>query len=164
MKGTRGFPLTGVSSTNMWTIFVKIEMFCPRYLTYEFSKNKNLPNAARKTGVIWMVHQKFGHPLVIYSEIKYLNNIFGLLVTLSIPKRVKNGQKVPVLAMYEINLKNTWVLHIYSSVWSRDNCWCHLNSLWACTLKKTSQKCLKCWKFLDFWAILPTFWPKIEQL
>ena len=39
---------------------------------------------------------------MIFSEIKCLKNIFGHLVTLSVPKVVKNGQKEPILAYFKI--------------------------------------------------------------
>ena len=51
-----------------------------------------------------MVHQQFRLPYLIFSETKRLKNIFGHLVTLSVPKVVKNGQKVPILADLEIRL------------------------------------------------------------
>ena len=45
-----------------------------------------------------MVHQHFSLPLMVFTEIRCLKNIFINLVTLSIPKIAKNGQKVPILA------------------------------------------------------------------
>ena len=39
---------------------------------------------------------------MILYEIESLKNIFGHLVTLSIPKVVKNGQKAPINAKYDI--------------------------------------------------------------
>ena len=39
---------------------------------------------------------------MILYEIKSLKNIFGHQVTLSIPKVVKNGQKVPIIPKYDI--------------------------------------------------------------
>ena len=38
----------------------------------------------------------------MFCEMKSLKNIIGNLVTLSIPKVVKNGQKVPILENFEI--------------------------------------------------------------
>ena len=49
-----------------------------------------------------MVHQQLRLLLVIFCESKCLKNIFGHLVTLSIPKVVKNGQKVPIIPKYDI--------------------------------------------------------------
>ena len=57
-----------------------------------------------KYQILRMVHQQSRLLKVILYEIKSLKNIFGHLVTLSIPKVVKNGQKVPILANFEIRL------------------------------------------------------------
>ena len=38
----------------------------------------------------------------MFCEMKSLKNIIGNLVTLSIPKVVKNGQKVPIIPKYDI--------------------------------------------------------------
>ena len=55
-----------------------------------------------KNQILTMIHQQLRLPLVIVWEMKSLKNIIGNLVTLSIPKVVKNGQKVPIIPKYDI--------------------------------------------------------------
>ena len=104
MKGSRRFPLTQVSSTHMWSFETIFKKICVGYLTYQLSKNKNSPISAQKIRVISMVHQHFVLPLMVFTDIRCLKNIFINLVTLSIPKVAKNGQKVPISANFEIRL------------------------------------------------------------
>ena len=107
MKGSRRNPLTQVSSTHMGSFGTIFKKMCVGYLTYQLSKNKNSPISAQKIRVISMVHQHFVLPLMVFTEIRCLKNIFINLVTLSIPKVAKNGQKVPILANFEIT-PTTW--------------------------------------------------------
>ena len=49
-----------------------------------------------------MVLQYIALILLTFNENRCMKNIFYHLVTLSIPKVAKNGQKVPILAKFEI--------------------------------------------------------------
>ena len=91
MKGSRRNPLTQVSWTCLGSFETKIKKFCLRYLTYPLSKNKNPSISAQKIRLVWMVHQHFVFPLMVFTEIRCLKNISINLVTLSIPKVAKNG-------------------------------------------------------------------------
>ena len=51
-----------------------------------------------------MVQQHFVLLLVTLNDIRYLKNIFYHLVTLSIPKVAKSGQKGPMFAKFEIKI------------------------------------------------------------
>ena len=104
MKGSRRFPLTQVSSTYMGPFETKIKKFCLSYLTSLLSKNKNPAISTQKIRLVWMVNQHFVLSLMAFTNIRCLKNIFINLVTLSIPKVAKNGQKVPILASFEIRL------------------------------------------------------------
>ena len=137
MKGSRRNPLTQVSSTLMGSFETIFKKMCVRYLTYQLSKNKNSPISAQKIRVISMVHQHFVLPLMVFTDIRCLKNIFINLVTLSIPKVAKNGQKVPILASFEIRL--------ITLAW-----WTYFESLWLCNVS---------WTY--FWW----FWPmKLEKV
>ena len=104
MKGSSKIPLTQVSSTYMGSFDTIFKNLCVRYLTYQLSKNKKLPISAQKIRVVWIVHQYLTLSLTVFSEIRCLKNIFINLVTLSIPKVARNGQKVPIFANFEIRL------------------------------------------------------------
>ena len=49
-----------------------------------------------------MIHQHLIVVKIVFNGIEYLKNIFHHLVTISIPKVAKNGQKEPILATSEI--------------------------------------------------------------
>ena len=51
-----------------------------------------------------MVHQHFTHLLLVLNDFKCMIDIPYHLVTLSIPKVAKNGQKVPISANSEIRV------------------------------------------------------------
>ena len=57
-----------------------------------------------KIRVVEMVHLLLAYVLIVFNEIKHLKRYFRDLVTISIPKVVKNDQKVPILANFEIRL------------------------------------------------------------
>ena len=148
MKGSRRNPLTQVSSTCLGSFETKIKKFCLRYLTYPLSKNKNPSISAQKIRLVWMVHQHFVLPLMVFTEIRCLKNIFINLVTLSIPKVAKNGQIVPIYANFEIR-SNTcaYCTSMYSSTWAELNF--SVLPLMVIKMKpKIIKKCQKCdWFF-----------------
>ena len=83
-----------------------------------------------------MVHQHFVFLLVVFTKIRCLKNIFINLVTLSIPKEAKNGQKVPILASFEIRLAILTYWTYFESVWLCKVFWTYFWSFWQMTLHK----------------------------
>ena len=89
----------------MWLKNDNFENFCPSYLTYQLSKNKNPPIKSLIIRVEWKVHHNYGLAMMIFTEIICQKNIVIHPVTLSIPKVAKYGQKVPFLDNFRI-----WVI------------------------------------------------------
>ena len=61
-------------------------------------------HASEKIRVIELVHPLIMLVLIVFNESKHFKNIFQSLVTISIPKVAKNGQKVPTLANNDFRL------------------------------------------------------------
>ena len=94
-----------------------------------------------------MVHQQFRLPYLIFSETKCLKYIFDHLVTLSVPKVVENGQKVPILADFEIRLNSK---KFCSFVDLDVNIVIILNDSEHVHCKNMPKQCFKCKSTRDF--------------
>ena len=100
---------------------------------------------------------------MVFIETKCWKNICGHLVTLSIPKVVKNGQKVPILSRYEIRLKHrsfAYFLSLCDHVIKVDDTSNHYDHVHC----KTKPIVARFVKKPYFWANLATFWLKTAVL
>ena len=70
MKGSRRNPLTPGRWVHMGLKNDSFENFWPRYLTYQFSKNKNLPIKSQKIRVEGKVPHNFAHLMMVFTKIR----------------------------------------------------------------------------------------------
>ena len=97
----------------------------------------------------WMVQQWCSPQSVIFCETKCLKNILNHLATLSVPKVVKNGQKVPILAKYEILFAAVELCTLIWSPVSNEIIW---SVHFQLAMRKKPKKHQKMTKMLpDFW-------------